>query len=65
MALHDITVKVAGKPRVFESYTRSRAIKEFCRDCMNGVMAEVRNCTAPECPLFHFRPYQVVRSRKE
>ena len=42
------------KSRVF-------AIVAFCYDCMgqdSGWRNDVRNCTAPECPLFGFRPYE-------
>jgi hypothetical protein len=37
------------------------AINAQCYDCMgqeSGWRNEVKNCTAPECPLFGFRPYK-------
>jgi hypothetical protein len=52
------TIRSGGKQITFDHYTRGLAIKHFCRDCMNGVASEVKNCTAPECPLYPFRPYQ-------
>jgi hypothetical protein len=58
MAKQNVTIRVAGKKRVMEDYTRGQAVKQFCKDCMGGVTAEVRNCTSPLCPLFAFRPYQ-------
>ncbi len=57
MGKPNVQIQVAGKEKVFENYTRGKAIKQFCRDCMGGVVAEVRNCTAERCPLFVFRPY--------
>ncbi len=57
MAKSNVTIRVAGKERTIENYTRGQAIKQFCKDCMGGVTAEVRRCTSPECPLFAFRPY--------
>lgn len=31
------------------------AIVAFCIECMGGQQREVKNCTAPKCPLFEFR----------
>ena len=31
------------------------AIKEFCLECCGYNSAEVKTCTAPNCPLFEFR----------
>jgi hypothetical protein len=36
--------------------SRGKAIKLFCYECMCWVKAEVRNRTAPLCPLYPFRP---------
>jgi hypothetical protein len=58
MSIANVTIQVAGKTRTVAEYTRGQAVKQFCRDCMCGVTAEVRNCSAPGCPLFVFRPYQ-------
>jgi len=32
-----------------------KAIRAKCVDCCAGQLAEVRNCTATECPLWAFR----------
>lgn len=46
--------------------SRALAIKAFCASCIGfpepGWRAEIRGCTALECPLYSHRPYQVVRS---
>jgi len=37
------------------------AIDAFCCECMGNsgaAISDIRGCTAPKCPLFHFRPYQ-------
>ena len=31
------------------------AIKEFCMECCGYNSADVKTCTAPNCPLFAFR----------
>ena len=57
--------------------TRKTAINAFCSYCMGctaveqnngqkdhlevGFRSEIRNCTAPACPLFSFRPYQQTK----
>ena len=46
------------------------AITAFCGHCMGctedhmepGFREQVRNCTAPKCPLYHVRPYQQKRA---
>lgn len=49
-----------GGPRFF-----SKAIKEFCKECMGGVASEVRHCSSTLCPLKPFRtgknPFLVER----
>jgi hypothetical protein len=57
MGKTNITIRVAGNEKTFGDYTRGKAIKAMCRDCMGGAVEEVRNCSAPECPLYAFRPY--------
>ena len=32
-----------------------KAIKCFCIECMGGQAREVKDCTAPNCPLYAFR----------
>jgi hypothetical protein len=39
--------------------TRSKAIRYFCYECMGWQKSEVRNCTAPNCPLFPYRPLKI------
>jgi hypothetical protein len=36
--------------------TRDDAIRFFCYECLGWQKTEVKNCTAPLCPLFPFRP---------
>lgn len=35
--------------------TPLKAIRQKCIDCVGGNKAEVRKCTAENCPLFIFR----------
>ena len=35
-------------------YTRSKAIKAFCTECM-GFSEHPRECTSPVCPLYPYR----------
>ena len=35
-----------------------QAIKAFCHECIGFNADEIRNCTAPACPLFENRPFQ-------
>ena len=43
-----------GEPIEIGRYTRSRAIKAFCTECM-GFDTHPRECTSPLCPLYPFR----------
>jgi len=36
-------------------YTRGRAIKYYCLECVGFSYSEMANCTIPECPLFPYR----------
>lgn len=43
--------------------SRQLAIAAFCCQCMGGpgeagYRGHIRNCTAPTCPLYQFRPYK-------
>jgi len=46
--------------------SRKLAIDAFCTGCMGctptsndpGYQEQIRNCTAPDCPLYNFRPYK-------
>lgn len=57
-------LKFAEKP------TRAYAIRAKCAECMGctkesinpGFRKMIRDCTAPACPLFQFRPYQQKES---
>jgi len=52
--------------RLQQRPTRSNAIKAMCAYCMGctadyiepGFRASIQGCTAPQCPLYTFRPYQ-------
>ena len=38
-----------------ERVSRSKAIRLKCLDCCAGQAAEVRKCTAENCPLWRYR----------
>mgnify|MGYP001228255536 CR=1 FL=1 len=38
--------------------TPMMAIKNFCNQCVGGIRADIKNCTAPKCSLYIYRPYQ-------
>ena len=46
-----------------------KAIRCFCIDCMGGQAREVKDCTAPNCPLYAFRmgenPYHTRQYTEE
>ena len=52
--------------KAIEKPTRGNAIKAMCAHCMGctddflaeNFRAEIRDCSAPKCPLHPFRPYQ-------
>ena len=35
------------------------AIKAFCLECVGYDRSAITNCTAPACPLWLYRPYQI------
>jgi len=43
-----------GKKKEFQNYTRSKAIKFMCTECM-GFEGHPKDCTAVNCPLFPYR----------
>lgn len=45
------------RPQLAARATRGAcsAIRLFCLECVGGIAAEVRDCTANECPLYGFR----------
>lgn len=38
-----------------ERFTRGKAIRLKCLDCCCGSYAEVRQCSATNCPLYRYR----------
>ncbi len=36
-------------------YTRGKAIRNYCLECVGFSSDEVKKCTKPECPLFSYR----------
>ena len=47
-----------------DNYTRARAIRAKCLDCCCWQSAEVRQCTAKNCPLYPFRMGRVAAAQK-
>lgn len=35
-----------------------QAIKAFCNECVGGKREDITDCTAPNCNLYIYRPYQ-------
>ncbi len=64
--------------RYYVKSTRKAAINAMCAYCMGcmsteqgngsqdhlepGFRTEIRNCSAPACPLFDYRPYQANKT---
>lgn len=44
--------------------SRAASLKLFCLECVGYVRADVTNCTARQCPLHPWRPYQAKTDRK-
>lgn len=44
-----------AKTKEIKNYTRGKAIKLFCTECLGWGESNPRDCTAPLCPLFPFR----------
>ena len=51
-----------GGTIVIEKYTRSKAIRVFCSECL-GWDEDPKKCTDPLCPLFPFRRKIWITSR--
>jgi len=34
---------------------RKSMIREYCRQCMNGLPSEIRACLSTDCPFYSFR----------
>lgn len=43
--------------RAYSGKSRTAGVKAFCLRCVGYVRADVRNCSAPACPLFEYRPF--------
>ena len=48
----------ARRAAAMRGKSRKAAIDAFCLMCVGFERESVRGCTAPDCPLFKFRPYQ-------
>lgn len=56
-----IPVRLTPQQKLHEKPTRKHAIDAMCHECMGnevGVMEMIRECSAPRCPLYQFRPYK-------
>lgn len=40
----------------YSGSSRVAAVKAFCLDCNGYDYAAIKNCTAPACPLYLYRP---------
>ena len=60
--------KLHGKvEKLCSSRSLRAAVDLFCVECMGcseGYVKEIRFCTAPLCPLFEFRPYQLTPQKR-
>ena len=64
-ALEDVPTSCKNPFR--KAYARrsaTQAIKAMCLDCLQFDKKAIRECTAPRCPLWRYRPYQVKRTAK-
>lgn len=55
------TYITADGEKTDHNFTRGKAIRAKCLDCSVGQVAEVRLCTATNCPLFVYRMGSVRR----
>jgi len=46
-----------AKKKQKDTTSRASAIRNFCVECVGGVITDVKKCTAPKCPLYNFRPF--------
>lgn len=49
--------KVLARARAGEASPR-QAIKAFCLECVGLIRKDITECTAKQCPLWKYRPYQ-------
>ena len=40
--------------------SKADAIKAMCLECVGFKYKRVESCTAPQCPLYHVRPYRAA-----
>ena len=58
------TIRLAdGTFKKFDNYTKTKAIKEFCRHCVGGNISECKNCTTTWCANYPYRPGSKVKTR--
>ena len=65
------TIRLKGIPSRYRSIFKTaftgkslrKAISAFCLDCVGCDPDEVRNCSAPACPLWSVRPYRCKDAR--
>lgn len=66
LASHKQAIRLQGIPSRHRSFLRAaycgkslrKAVSAFCLDCVGHVPDEIRNCSAPDCPLWAVRPYR-------
>jgi hypothetical protein len=51
---HSVRCRTGGTVEI-GSYTRGKAIRLFCTECMGFQGSLVKDCTDPLCPLYPFR----------
>lgn len=61
--LRQVKLAAPGKAKLFRRVYDGKAsprqcIKAFCIECVGYEEIEVRDCTAPACPLWNLRPYR-------
>jgi len=49
------TFRVGHRETKTEMLGRAEAIKWFCFECMGFSRVDIKDCTAPTCPLYVFR----------
>ena len=61
MKITQHTIKAEKGTRVVKDYTRKKAIRLFCIECMGFQVGEVNKCCAPTCPLFPYRSLSSIK----
>ena len=46
------------RKKALKKTTPMMAIKAFCNECLSGCRKDIKNCTAKQCSLYIYRPYQ-------